>query len=306
MTALAGSEPLPVAADTGAAPATAVRARLRHDRTKATARAAGRSVVHTLIALVIVLIAWQLVVSYGGISSYVGKSPADVFSFLFIDEAGARTTAAEHRAELFPLVWTTLADAALGFVVGIAIAGGLAMAFTLSKTVESGVMPLALLLRSVPLVAIAPVIMLITGRGTASSVAVIGTIVVLFPALASMMFGLSRASRESLDLVHVYGGGNLKALRKVAIPGALPSFFAAARVSVPGAVTGALLAEWLSTGKGVGGVIQKYNAAAQFEKLWAAVMLITITTLVLYNLVQAVETSVLARMGMIDDDSGPA
>lgn len=280
------------------APPTELDERLHRERTKDLLHALGRSALYTVITLIIVLIAWQAIVSYGGISSYVAKGPGDVWNFMFVDEAGARTTSAEHRAELFPLLDQTMRDAALGFVVGITIAAGLAMAFTLSKTVESGVMPLALLLRSVPLVAIAPVIMLITGRGTTASVAVIATIVVLFPALASMMFGLSRASRQSLDLVHVYGGGNLTALKKVAIPGALPSFFAAARVSVPGAVTGALLAEWLSTGKGIGGSIQKYNAGAQFDKMWAAVALITIATLLLYNLVAAVETSVLSRMGM--------
>ena len=256
--------------------------------------------MYTAVTLVIVVLAWQAVISFSGISTHVGKGPADVWRFLVVTEEGARSTAAENRAELFPLLWESLRDAALGFAVGIAIAAGLSIAFSLSRTVESGVMPLALLLRSVPLVAIAPVIMLITGRGTTMSVAVIGTVVVLFPALASMMFGLSRASRQSLDLVHVYGGGNLTALRKVAIPGALPSFFAAARVSVPGAVTGALLAEWLSTGKGVGGNIQKFNAGAQFDKMWASVALITIATLLLYNLVQAVETSVLSRMGMGD------
>jgi ABC-type nitrate/sulfonate/bicarbonate transport system permease component len=279
-----------------------VDVRLHRERTKDLLHALGRSAIYTVITLVIVLIAWQAVVTYGGISSYVGKGP-DVWNFLFVNDPSASTTAAEHRAELFPLLDQTLRDAALGFAVGITIAAGLSMAFTLSKTVESGVMPLALLLRSVPLVAIAPVIMLITGRGTTASVAVIATIVVLFPALASMMFGLSRASRQSLDLVHVYGGGNLTALKKVAIPGALPSFFAAARVSVPGAVTGALLAEWLSTGKGIGGSIQKYNAGAQFDKLWAAVALITIATLLLYNLVAAVETSVLSRMGMAESNT---
>lgn len=272
--------------------------RLHRERTKDLLRGLGRSALYTVITLVIVLIAWQAIVSYAGISPYVAKGPGDVWNFMVVDEPDARTTAAEHRAELFPLLNETMKDAALGFFVGIAIAAGLSMAFTLSKTVESGVMPLALLLRSVPLVAIAPVIMLITGRGTTASVAVIATIVVLFPALASMMFGLSRASRQSLDLVHVYGGGNLTALKKVAIPGALPSFFAAARVSVPGAVTGALLAEWLSTGKGIGGSIQKYNAGAQFDKMWAAVALITVSTLLLYNIVQAIETSVLSRMGM--------
>jgi len=296
VTASADATPAPPT-DTAA---TEVGSRLRRERTKDLLRALGRSALYTAITLVIVVLAWQAIVSFSGISSYVGKGPADVWNFLFVTEDGARSTAMENRAELFPLLGVTLRDAALGFAVGIAIAAGLSMAFSLSKTVESGVMPLALLLRSVPLVAIAPIIMLVTGRGTTMSVAVIGTVVVLFPALASMMFGLSRASRQSLDLVRVYGGGNLTALRKVSIPGALPSFFAAARVSVPGAVTGALLAEWLSTGKGVGGMIQKFSAGAQFDKLWASVALITIVTLLLYNLVQAVETSVLSRMGMAD------
>ena len=69
-------------------------------------------------------------------------------------------------------------------------------------------------------------------------------------------------------------------------------------MSVPGAVTGALLAEWLSTGQGIGGMIQKFSASARFDDLWASVALITIITLVLYNLVQVAETAVLARMGM--------
>ena len=272
--------------------------RLRHERTAAIARAIGRSLLNAVLTLAIVLALWQAVISLTDVSPYVAKGPEDVWRFLFVDDPDARATAAEHRSELMELARKTLQDAGLGFFVGMGAAVVLAVLFTLSKTVEAGVMPLALLLRSVPLVSIAPVIILVTGRGTAASVAVIGSIVVLFPALASVLFGLSRASRESLDLVHVYGGNSLDALRKVAIPGALPSLFAAARVSVPGAVTGALLAEWLSTGKGIGGMIQKFNASAQFDNLWASVAIITIVTLVLYNLVQIVENLLLARMGM--------
>jgi hypothetical protein len=116
---------------------------------------------------------------------------------------------------------------------------------------------------------------------------------------------LSRASQQSLDVVHVFGGGRFTALRKVNLP-ALPSVFAAARVSVPGAVTGALLAEWLSTGTGIGGSILKFNAQAQFAQLWTSIALITLITLVLYNLVQIVENIVLARMGMAAGRSAPA
>lgn len=256
-------------------------------------RAVGRSLLNALLTLVIIVALWWAVVNLTGISPFVAKGPAQVWEFLFIDP-----DAAAHRADLLPLLWQTLQDAALGFAVGMLVATALAVVFSLSRAVEAGVMPLALLLRSVPLVAIAPVIILITGRGTPASVAVIGSIVVLFPALASIMFGLSRASKESVDLVHVYGGGRATQLRKVSVPGALPSLFAAARVSVPGAVTGALLAEWLSTGTGIGGMIVKFTASARFDDLWASVALITIVTLLLYNIVQVVENIVLARMGM--------
>lgn len=281
---------------------TAVAQQLRAERGRAFARSIGRSLLNALLTLIVVIALWQIVVSFTGISPYVAKGPADVWQFLFVDEADVdpEKTAAVHRAALAPLLSQTLQDAALGFAVGLAIAVVLAVLFTLSRTVEAGVMPLALLLRSVPLVSIAPVIILLTGRGTSASVAVIGSIVVLFPALASVMFGLSRASREALDLVKVYGGSPITALRKVSIPGALPSLFAAARVSVPGAVTGALLAEWLSTGTGIGGMIQKFNASAKFDDLWASVALITLITLILYNIVQIVETLVLSRMGMLD------
>lgn len=272
--------------------------RLHRERTRALARSVVRSLVNAVVTFGIVLALWQAVISLTDVSPYVAKGPVDVWNFLFVDDPSSSSTAAENRAELMELTWQTLRDAAIGFVVGMTTAIVLAVLFTLSKTVEAGVMPLALLLRSVPLVSIAPVIILVTGRGTQASVAVIGSIVVLFPALAAVLFGLSRANPESLDLVRVYGGGSLAALRRVAVPGALPSVFAAARVSVPGAITGALLAEWLSTGKGIGGMIQKFNASAQFDELWSSVAIITVITLLLYNLVQLAENVVLARMGM--------
>jgi ABC-type nitrate/sulfonate/bicarbonate transport system permease component len=271
----------------------AIERGLRRERRRSLGRAVLRALLNGTLTLIVVFALWQAVVSFTGISPFVAKGPIDVWAFLVSDP-----DAGENWAELLPLIAQTLQDAAIGFVTGILTAIVLAMLFTMSKAVEAGVMPLALLLRSVPLVAIAPVIILITGRGTTASVAVIGSIVVLFPALASIMYGLSRASAESLDLIRVFGGTTFTALLKVGLPGALPSLFAAARVSVPGAVTGALLAEWLSTGTGVGGMIQKFSASARFDDLWASVAVITLVTLLLYNLVALIESIVLARVGM--------
>lgn len=265
-------------------------------------RGVGRAALNGLVTLLIVLALWQLALTLFHVNAFIAKRPADVWRYLFVPDpmnAGDPTnTPGAHRHLVMSLTGRTLADAGLGFGTGLALATLLAIVFTLSKTVEAAAMPLALFLRAVPLVAIAPIIILITGIGTTASVATLAAIVVLFPALASVLFGLSRASAESLDLIHVYGGSSLKAMTKVAVPGALPSIFAAARVSVPGAITGALLAEWLSTGKGIGGAIITFSSSAEFGALWSAVAAITVLTLVLYNLVQMLENAVLAGMGM--------
>jgi ABC-type nitrate/sulfonate/bicarbonate transport system permease component len=153
----------------------------------------------------------------------------------------------------------------------------------------------------VPLIALAPVIILIFGYKSDITTGVIGGIVVLFPALVTIAVGLKSASPQMLDVVSVYGGNIFTAVRKVALPGALPSLFAAIRVSVPGAITGALLAEMLSTGDGLGRATVEYATQAKFADLWASVVAVTAVSLLLYIVVQILESVVLSRMGMSTD-----
>jgi len=273
------------------APTTDVRHQIRREATRSVLRAVGRSLLTFALTLVVVLALWVAVIEFFGISSYVAKGPLDVWAYLVTDgDAG------EHRALLAGDLGITLADAFVGFVAGLVVALLGAMAFRLSRGVEQALMPIAMLLRSVPLVAMAPLIILIFGRDVAT-VAVVAGIVVLFPALVTIVFGLRSASPEMLDVVAVYGGSRWTALRKVALPASLPSFFAAVRISVPGALTGALLAEWLATGDGLGSAIQTAYAQVQFSLVWSAVVVVTAVSLVLYNVVQLAETVVLARMG---------
>ena len=265
---------------------------VRSQARKSTVKALTSSLLTFLFTLVGVGILWQVALWLSDLSPYVAKGPADVWKFFFVEEA-----AAENRAEIAGNLATTLGDAVIGFVAGLILALLGAIGFRLSKGFEHAAMPLALLLRSVPLVAFAPIIIMIFARGFAT-VAVMGGIVVLFPALVNIAFGLQQASEQMLEVVKVYGGNSVMQLVKVAIPASLPSFFAAVRVSVPGAITGALLAEWLATGRGIGGVINGYATSAKFDELWASVVVVTLASLVLYNLMQIVENTVLARMGM--------
>nr|WP_231556237.1 ABC transporter permease subunit [Cryobacterium sp. MLB-32] len=252
----------------------------------------GRALLTGFLTLALVVLTWQGLLLVLGISPFLAKGPMDVFTWLF-----TVPTAAENRAGIGDNLVVTLGDAFLGFVAGLTAALVLAVVFTLSRGVESALMPLALLLRSVPLVALAPVISLITGRGL-TTVVVMGSIVVLFPALVNIAFGLRSSSLHMNDLIAVYGGNAVTALRLVALPSSLPSFFAAVKISIPAAITGALLAEWLSTGQGLGNGIVTAVAQVRNSEVWASVVVITVASLVLYGGAQLVETLVLRRMGM--------
>jgi ABC-type nitrate/sulfonate/bicarbonate transport system permease component len=197
---------------------------------------------------------------------------------------------------MFHALLTTLTDAGIGFAAGVLAACVTAALFVLIRPVEVAFMPIAMLLRSVPLVAMAPLLLLIFGRDIAG-VAAIGGIVVFFPALVNIVLGLRSASPQSLDLVRVAGGSSWMALRKVAIPTALPHFFAALRISVPGAMTGAMLAEWLATGQGLGGEIFRSIGRASYSGVWTIVVLVTLSSILLYTLVGIIESLILARWG---------
>lgn len=276
---------------------TQLAATLRSQARNATLKALGSSLLTLVTTLVSVLVLWQGSIWVFGLSPYIAKGPREVWTFLF-----DAPMSATNRSTLLDQLGKTLLDAGVGFSAGIAVALVAAIAFALSKGVEAALMPVALLLRSVPLISFAPVIIMIFGREFATT-AVMGGIVVLFPALVNIAFGLASASPQMRDVIAVYGGSAFTALRKVALPSSLPAFFAAIRISIPGAITGALLAEWLATGGGIGGSINGYITAAKFSNLWASVVVVTVVSLLLYNVALIVENTVLARMGMHPEKS---
>lgn len=246
---------------------------------------------NTLLSLVVVMALWFVALWAFNIKPFIGKNPFDVYKFLF-----EVPKASENRELVFVALGQTMIDASIGFVVGMFVATLISVLFTLSKGIEQALMPLAMLLRSVPLIAMAPIIILIFGREQLS-VAVMGAIVVLFPALVNIVFGLRSAPPAMYDLANVYGGNKLDALRTVAFPSSLPSFFAALKISVPGAITGALLVEWLATGQGIGYAIVSAIGRARPSEVWTHVALITIVSIILYNIVALLEESVLAKFG---------
>ncbi|GAA3637357.1 ABC transporter permease [Kineosporia mesophila] len=252
-------------------------------------RALGKALAPLLVSAVVAVVAWELFLRAFDVNPLIGKDPAAVWEYLFT----APEAAANRTSVIDPLL-VTLKDGALGFAGGMIAAVLVAVTFVLFRSVEQAFLPVAMLLRSVPLVAMTPLVTLVFGRGL-TGVCVIAGIVVFFPALVTIVFGLRSVNPLAQDLVAAYGGSSFTALRKVAFPSALPSLFAAMRISVPGALIGALVAEWLATGKGVGGEILRDIGAFGYDHLWASIIVLTAVSVVLYTVLGLIEQVVLAR-----------
>jgi ABC-type nitrate/sulfonate/bicarbonate transport system permease component len=253
----------------------------------------GRALVSGIITLAVILGVWILFLKAFHVSSFIGKGPLDVWRYIFTSsDAGANRTALINESG------TTLRDAFLGLVAGTIAAVACAIAFNLWRSAASAFMPMAMVLRSVPLVAMTPLIVGIFGRNL-EAITVISGIVTFFPTLVNVTLALRRTPVESLDLCRAYGASSATTLWKVQIPSALPSLFASLRIAAPLSLVGALLAEWLATGQGLGYKLLDAAAVSDYTGLWARVVLITLYSAILYQLIGLVEKVVLSRFGSL-------
>ncbi|WP_196808176.1 ABC transporter permease subunit [Mycobacterium sp. URHD0025] len=255
-----------------------------------TARGAARMLLTSGGAVLAILVVWTVFIGVADVSSYVAKSPADVWHYLFVDG-----DAAAHRAGIATNLARTAVDAAYGFVLGLVLAAGVSLLFYFSRTVERMFLPTVTALHAIPMVTIAPILVLIFDRGVLGT-AVIGAAIVVVPALLTMLHGVRSTPRTDVEMITAYGGSTWAAFSKVALPHAIPTWFAAARVAVTTSVVGALLAEWLATGEGLGGQMLRDANEFEFARLWASVVVLTITCVVVYQIVSVIEAAVTARM----------
>jgi ABC-type nitrate/sulfonate/bicarbonate transport system permease component len=272
----------------------------------AVARSVGRALLTMLASLAVLVFAWWALLKIIGLNPLVAKGPADVWHYFFTARPprgvrpagldGTAVTAAAARSGAWHAALTTLGHAGLGFGVGMAVALLIASLFVLVAPFEFAFMPIAMLLRSVPLVAMAPLILLIFGQGTLA-ITLIGTVVVLFPAMINIILGLRSATPLALDLIQVYGGRRLATLLRVQLPSSLPNLFAAVRISVPGAMVGAMLGEYIVGFEGIGGEINTAHGIGHSTQVWALAVISVVMSFVIYSITIVIETAVLAAWG---------
>ena len=252
-----------------------------------------KGLLNTALSIGVVLAAWVLFLELKDIPPFMRKGPADVWAYLFTD-----AEAATNRSVIWSESKTTLRDAWLGLTAGTVAAVVASIAFTMWRPVERTFMPIAMVLPSVPLVATTPLIVLIFGRDL-QAITVIAGIVTFFPTLVNVTIALKSTPKDSLDLMRAYGASPLRTLFKVQVPSALPALFASLRIASPLALIGALLAEWLATGKGLGYTILQAGSLFDYNGLWARVVIVTLYSILLYKAVGVLERLVMNRFGAV-------
>ena len=251
-----------------------------------------RRIIFFAAALALPFLAWWGILAALGISPIVAKTPLGLFDYLFLSGAAE---AAQQR--LLGALAQTLPITALGITAGLACAFGLAVLGEIKPAIARGLVPVALVTQTMPLVALTPLLVLLLGRGTAVTIAITVS-VTFFPAYVTIAQGLQLVPRAAFDLTRVYGSSWLQDLRLVAVPSSLPYIFAATRLAVPRALLGVMIAEWLATGVGLGNLLNQSRGYLDYGMIWAVAVVSVILSILFYQAVALLEAAVLGRLGM--------
>jgi ABC-type nitrate/sulfonate/bicarbonate transport system permease component len=177
----------------------------------------------------------------------------------------------------------TLAEALGGLCLGLLAGIGVAIWVTLQPRLESGVMTLALLVKSMPLAAIAPLLTIWLGFGVLPKM-IITALLTFFPVLVNTLVGLQSAESEMVDLMRVHRATAWQTLRHLRAWNALPYLFAALRVAAPLSLMGAVIAEWTGASSGLGRVMWLAYSNLNLPPLFAAIFVVSTVSILIYLL----------------------
>jgi len=236
-----------------------------------------RRLLLPLVVIVGLVIVWDLAIRVFAVPPYVVPTPASVGQALV-----------KERARLLDNAIPTIVESLGGFALGNLVAIAAALAFVHSKVLERALYPVAVAVRTLPIVAIAPILVLLLGNGYAPKVA-IAALITFFPTLVNMVEGLESADVQAMELMHVLSASKTEIVRYVRWPSSLPYLFSAMRIASTSSVLGALVAEWIGTNKGLGYLIVLTTYDFRTALLYAAMVVTSAIALLFFFLVSILE-----------------
>ena len=186
----------------------------------------------------------------------------------------------------------TVVEAAAGFVLGSAIAVALGVAMSYSRAAERTLLPIALLVKVTPVVAVAPLFVIWFGFGSGPKV-LIAALITFFPVMVNTLIGLRSVNPGALDFLRSLDASDVEILLKLRAPSSLPYLFAAFRIAVPLSVIGAVVGEWFTGDRGLGSVIIVAHNNIDMPTLFAAVVTLAMIGVTLTAVLAYAERKVL-------------
>lgn len=220
-----------------------------------------------------IALVWEAAVQWGGTPRYILPAPSAIL---------AVTIAKFGLLVRHGLV--TLAEVLLGFVLAAAVSAVLAVAITFSRTVERTLMPLIIASQTVPVFALAPLLILWFGYGMGSKV-VMAAVIVFFPIVINAVNGLRSVDPDLIDLMKILEATDRQIFVKVRIPASLPFVFAGLKIGVAVSVIGAVIGEWVGAREGLGFLMIQANAQLKTELVFASILMLSLMGIFLYALV---------------------
>lgn len=239
------------------------------------------SVAATIISrywgVLAILLVWQVYVSVRDLNSIVIPSPASVFGDLLFNP----TAYLSHT-------WSTLWVAVVGLILGVTIGVAAAIATWTSPLFGGMVTPPAMVLRSVPVVAMIPVIARVFGYDIRTILA-ITVIISFFPSFVFTASGLRDVPSGTNDVFAVLGSRRWTRLRRLAIPSAMPNVFVAIRLSAANCVLAALIAEFLMGTEGLGYLFVRTRSELNMARSWGAALVATVLSVSAFVIAARIE-----------------
>ena len=244
-------------------------------------RAYAARIVPPLVLLAIILAAWEAAVRVFDIPFYILPAPSRIAGVL-----------AGDRALLLGEAAVTLGEVMLGFAIAFVVGVVLALAIFSSRTVERAVYPLVIASQTVPVFAIAPLLVVWFGYGTLSKI-VMAALIVFFPIVVNTVDGLRAADPDMVNLLVILGAGPAEIVRRVRVPAALPFVFSGTRIAVATSVIGAVIGEWVGSTRGLGYLMIHANAQLHVDLVFAVIVYLSVMATALFWTVSFVEWTAL-------------
>jgi len=262
------------------------------------ARWFARQVLPPLVLLLIVLGLWDIAIVAFNIPPYLVPRPLAVANAAWL-----------HSAELGRATLTTARGALCGFAASLVLGSLVALVFSQSRVLQRAMFPYAIFLQTVPIVAIAPLVINCFGTGFVS-VALVAGIISLFPVLTNVTTGLTSIDENLLELFELHNASRWQVLWKLRLPSAAPYLVTGARVSCGLAVIGAIVGEFFAgydpNARGLGYFITQTSGRMKIDYLFAAVGCCTCLGVTIFATVTLIGNLIAARWQPTAARSTPA